>query len=629
MTSPPAPFTSTEAGATCKVGAQATRADSFCDMAKWRRARQLSLFGPDDAEHGASPLAVFDRPFPGIARVVMAPVPLKVLMAPVNRSTAATIPLRCAAVDASGWLLVAPTLAFDGSMQRIFARLVGVMDRVRATDAIEAAPCTGRPPTDWQPSVGMLSDPRHWPLHETHADLRRAVIGEWAEAVEGLDASRRELGAEAGNGQPESDALAASEVIPALFQDLQDAVEWLLQALHPEMHRAVAARPALAPGVARLLLRRAAHSTWPDALRNTRQALRNEPLPVLRWMTHQSCEAGDILSDAVLEGRSLPDTLADLTGRSRSVLHHASRHAAAIPDMATEDYRMLLQVVERLDVSRRPVTASQWEGLSRLVQVSRAHAQASERISNDILAACILEGSRHLPLGPRGDARVPRGSWHRRLELPERLDPRAVSATMLDAHALLTDCVIPLDPFRESVRPAPGESPVLWAAQAIASLQLDRLMRAWQHVMPAIDPVSAGCHVFELLAEPTALERYGNALQNCIADAPIALRYLMDGCVLVGVRNQQRQSVAMLSIRVSQCRDATSFSVIELAGPRNQPVGDDVQAAARAAVKVLSASSQAFGRVARLSRAMALCRRLGPRSSKWPAWGDPEVAFHA
>jgi hypothetical protein len=284
--------------------------------------------------------------------------------------------------------------------------------------------------------------------------------------------------------------------------------------------------------------------------------------------------------------------------------------------MATEDYRLLLQVVEGLDASRRPVTASQWQLLSRLARTSRAHAQPPERNSNHVLAACILEGSRHLPLGPRGDVKVPWGRWwHRQLELPERLDPGAVSAAMLDAHALLTDCGIPPDPFREPVRPAEVESPVLWAARAIASLQLDRLMPAWQHVMPAIDPVPIGCHVFELLTEPAALVRYGNALRNCIAKAPVALHYLLDGCVLVGVRNEQRHPVAMLSIRLSQRRDTISLSVVEMAGPHNQPVSDEVRAAAPEAITALSVNGQSFRRIARLARALALCLRLSPRRS--------------
>lgn len=69
MTSPPAPLRNTEALSTCRVGEEAARPGGFCDKANQRRARQLSLFGPEGAEHEASPVAVLELPYPGIARV--------------------------------------------------------------------------------------------------------------------------------------------------------------------------------------------------------------------------------------------------------------------------------------------------------------------------------------------------------------------------------------------------------------------------------------------------------------------------------------------------------------------------------------------------------------------------------
>jgi hypothetical protein len=315
--------------------------------------------------------------------------------------------------------------------------------------------------------------------------------------------------------------------------------------------------------------------------------------------------------DAVLEGRSLPGTLAELTGRSRSVLRHASTHATSIPDVVADDYRLLLQVVEGLDVGRRPVIVSQWQALSRLVQASRAHGGLQRRPCSDVLVACILEGARHLALGPRGDASAARGLWHKRLKLAERLDPKSVSAAMLDAHVLLTGCDLPPDPFRNSVRAAQGESSALWVAQAIASVQLDRLMCAWQRVMPLTVPVSVGCHVFETLADPAAVVRYGEALENCLVDPSMALRYLVDACLLVGVSDAKGRPVGMVSIRISQDCDSIAMKTLEVAGPRNEPADDALKVATRKAIAVLHSRRDAFGEVLRFSQALALCRQLG------------------
>lgn len=72
--------------------------------ANWSRARQLSLFGPDDIAHADGPVATYERPRAGIARAVIAPLPPSLRPA---RNRAASMPIRCAAVDDTG--LLTPT----------------------------------------------------------------------------------------------------------------------------------------------------------------------------------------------------------------------------------------------------------------------------------------------------------------------------------------------------------------------------------------------------------------------------------------------------------------------------------------------------------------------------------------
>jgi len=342
-------------------------------------AAQPTLLSWRELAHSATPVVALERPIPGIARCVIAPVPLLWLPAADRPANHGTRRVRCLAADDEG-RLAAPRLVFNGDAESLLVALRQCLARDGRPGPDEAA----RPlATD---SVATLRDPAHWGLWGPEGPSHpRTVAWQWAERMRRHAAPHAWL----------RSAPDPQHYLCQLGERLRACVDWVFAALPAALRSAIPGRPELSWGLARQVLSLAeAHGS--NARRYAEQALRCEPLPTLRWI-----EAGGPLALALFEGRSLPRELCRMASIAPATVRHVARQALDVPDLPVSVWTVLLAAVDRLPPSRRPCGPTQWRELAAVAEVVAGELDVAEPLARRAAIEAVLAGARKIDLGVR------------------------------------------------------------------------------------------------------------------------------------------------------------------------------------------------------------------------------------
>lgn len=318
---------------------------------------QLSLF-PFSPFPASSPVAVFHRPGPGIARAVFAPLILD-RDVPADRDEL----VHCFAVGDDGFTVANCDISYALFDAALFPRL---QDALRAEREANPNPTDGTAnPGD---SLANLISPVGWRLDVTEkTQVHRAVTALARGHVQRI--------AEVFDLPSAMNMLAIEEEVSlALQRQISNAVEWALQALHPAAHALMLDRPQIGLALIRSVIE-LARTHGAAAEKFSWQALHTESLGFLNLISSgQPADVASCLRAALFVGSSLPEALKKVgVGRRWHRLSLRKNHGHAAGENSLSDLQLtggrwltLQHLLPMWPVSKLPTTAADWTQLAAL-----------------------------------------------------------------------------------------------------------------------------------------------------------------------------------------------------------------------------------------------------------------------
>jgi len=550
-----------------------------------------SVLSWHDLAQCATPVVALERPVPGIARCVIAPVPLLWLPVADRPARHPSRRVRCLAVD-DGGRLTAPELPFTGDAEALLAC-------IRHHLSLAQRAPTGSEPPLLLDTVSALRDPAHWRLWAPGgADQPLAVAWQWA------------MHAQRGQAKNSSQGLAsgAPALVRQLGRRLQWCVDWVIGGLPSPLGAVLLARPGLSHRLANGLLALAdAHGG--AARRYAEQALLCEPLPSLRWMAE-----GGSLAQALFTGRSMPRELCREAQIGAASVRHVSRQSRSIPDLPLPDWRLVLSALDRLPAHRRPCGCRQWGELAALARGVARVVDAADADAREVAIDAVLAGAQQLALGMHAD-RKPDAGWQSLFAESGTAEELAALVCRLDRAASGDG---PLAALRRVAMANTTE-----AAGAARGNLASRLVSAfgkgtarefgnlWLELLPAAPPLRRGQCTVRLLRSMLDVLRYGRALRNCLRQPEMVLTHLVALRCLVAVEDDDGQPLALVAVLLERTGADLLLQTGEVLGPRNQSTSADVVSAVEGFVDCLAGQSARFEHFVRVGEALG---RLGRAS---------------
>lgn len=547
-----------------------------------------------DLAHSATPVVALERPVPGIARCVIAPVPLLWLPVADRPARHPSRRVRCLAVDDSG-RLAAPELIFTGDAEALLACICHYLSLARRGPTGSELPLLSD-------TVSVLRDPAHWRLWARGgADQPLAVAWQWAMQVQRGRAQYR----------PQGMAGKAPALVRRLGRRLQWCVDWVIGGLPVPLATALLARPDLSHALAHGLLARA-DVLGGAARRYAEQALLCEPLPTLRWMADGGC-----LAQALFAGRSLPRELCRLAQIGAASVRHASRQAKAIPDLPLPVWTLVLAALDRMPAPRRPHGSWQWGELVALARGVARKVEVADPESREVAIDAVLAGAQRLALGTNA-GRKPDDAWQSLFTengtaeelaaLVYRMDRAAsgggpLAALRRIATATATDAA--------GAAGAAGGNFVSRLVSALGKGTAREFGHLWLELLPATPPLRRGQFTVRLLRSMVEALDYGRALRNCLRKQEMVLTYLVALRCLVAVEGGGGQPLALVAVLLERTGADLLLQTEEVLGVRNQPSSAEVVSAAEEFVDRLAGQSAQFEHFVRVGEALG---RLGRTS---------------
>jgi hypothetical protein len=555
-------------------------ADLFASVLSWR-----------DLGHSETPVVALERPLPGIARCVIAPVPL--LWLPVSDRPARhrSRRVRCLAVDDAG-NLAAPEAVFTGDAE---ALLAGIRHHLFRSARSLPADGDSTPRLD---TVAALRDPANWGLWARGGpDQPLAVAWQWAMQVQ---QSRERADARLSPG-------SVLHLVRQLGRRLQWCVDWVIGGLPRRIGTAMLERPDLGHGLARHLLL-LAHGHGGAAPRHVEQALRCEALPTLRWAVK---DAG--LAQTLFAGRSMPRELCRVAGVGASAIRHVARQARCIPDLSPPRWRDLLTVLDRLPAQRRPLGSSQWGRLAALAGVVARSTDPCDPNARTVAIEALLAGARRMALGNGIERGEDRG-WQGVLLEDDSAEElaRLVCALNHEASgdgplAALRRITVAADPERAGS----GGDLASRLVDALGRGSAEEFGGLWLALLPPVPSMRLNGCTLSLLRAMHDVLGLGRALRNCLDGAKAVLTYLVSLRCLVGIVDDRGEPIGMVALLLERSSDDVLLQVSQALGPHNKPLSDDVAAAARQFVGWVAGQPASFEGFMRVGEALG---RLGSRA---------------
>ncbi len=543
---------------------------------------QPSLLPWSELAHAATPVVALQRPLPGIARCVVAPVPLLWLPASGRSSRHESRRVRCLAVDDAG-NLAAPEIVFRGDAKALLAAMQHYLAHPAPAAADGFAPAPD--------AVAALRDPLRWRLfpevRSEPPELPSSVAGQWALHV---------LRARRGDRYVPT-ASDVTQLLHQLGRRLHDYVDWVIGALAPPLADLLRERDALSCGIACQLLR-AADRAGGAARRYAEQALRCEPLPTLRLMAE-----GGSLAAALFDGSSVPRELARLAQVRAVTVRHLARQAQWIPDLPSPAWLQLIAAVDRLPAQRRPHGPRQWGALVGLLgRVTEAFGGPDEEAASGLTLAALLAGAQRVALGRQdGRENAPGGQG--------AFDGDAGAA---EFSALLARLYLELS------KPQPARGPDVAAADAAD--RCERIARfvcafgagtsrgfcdLWLGLLPEVPPQRIGDFAVRLLRTSDEAVAHGRALGNCLTDPARLLEYLGEPSVLLAIDDAHDAPCGLAQVALRRRRGRLCLEVDDALGIRNTTLPAPAVEAAEVFAAGLSGQAARLENFTRAGEALA------------------------
>lgn len=555
-------------------------ADLFASVLSWR-----------DLGHSETPVVALDRPLPGIARCVIAPVPLLWLPVADRPSRHPSRRVRCLAVDDAG-NLAAPEAVFTGDAE---ALLAGIRHHLLRAACSLPAGDDSSPRLD---TVAALRDPANWGLWARGGpDQPLAVAWQWAMQVQ---QSREPAGAQVSPGR-------ALQLVRQLGRRLQWCIDWVIGALPGPIGTALLERPDLGHGLARHLVG-LAQRRGGAAPRHVEQALRCEALPTLRWAAE---DAG--LAQTLFAGRSMPRELCLLAGVGASAVRHVARQARCIPDLPPPRWRDLLTVLDRLPAQRRPLGSSQWGRLAALARVVAQSIDRRDPNAREVAIDALLAGARRMALGSGVERGEDRG-WQGVLLEGDSAEELARLVCLLNREA---SGEAPLAALRritvaaDSERAGTGGDLASRLVEALGRGSAEEFGDLWLDLLPPVPPTRLDGCTLSLLRSMRDVLRFGRALRNCVNGAKTVLTYLVSLRCLVGIVDDRGEPIGLVALLLERSVDEVLLQVSQALGPHNKPLPHNVDAAVRQFAEWLAGQPASFEGFMRVGEALG---RLGSRA---------------
>ena len=541
-----------------------------------------------DLAHSETPVVALDRPVSGIARCVVAPVPLLWLPAADRPARHPVRRVRCLAVDDAG-NLAAPEAVFTGDAEALLACI-----RHHLSTARRSSRAPHGPPL-LPDTAAALRDPANWRLWAPGGpDQPLAVAWQWATRAQRT-------------GEPGSAATPlgrALQLVRRLGHRLQWCVDWVIGGLPGPLGRAMLDRPDLRHGLARRLLEMADRHGG-DARRYAEQALRCEPLPMLRWIAEDGTVAQTLFA-----GRSMPEALCRTVGISDAAARHVSRQANAIAELPPPVWLDVLALLDRLPAHRRPFGPWQW---GRLAALCREVAQATDPRDPDarqVAIGAMLAGARRLPLG-RSAEQPQESDWQSLFA--DAASPEQLAALVCRLHRE-TAADGPLAALRQpGGAAADGGSLAARLVDALGEGSAEGFGDLWLQLLPAATPMRAGGYTLRLLGSMREALRCGRALRNCARHPETVLAYLVSLRCLVAIEDDGGRPIGLVAVLLERNGDDLLLQASEALGPRNRPLPAEAAGAAEKFVDDLAAKPARFENFVRVGEALG---RLGSKARR-------------
>ncbi len=543
-----------------------------------------SVLSWHDLAQSATPVVALERPVPGIARCVIAPLPLLWLPVADRPARHPSRRVRCLAVD-DGGRLAAPELLFTGDAEALLACIRHHLLRAQRAPAGDELPLL-------LDTVSALRDPAHWRLWARGgADQPLAVAWQWAMQVQ------------RGRAQNVSQRLAsgAPALVRQLGRRLQWCVDWVIGGLPLPLGAVLLARPDLSHRLAHGLLALAdAHGG--AARHYSEQALLFEPLPMLRWMAE-----GGSLAQALFTGRSLPRELCQVAQIGAASVRHVSRQAHCIPDLPPPDWRLVLSALDRLPTQRRPCGSWQWGELAAVARRVAREVDAADPDAREVAIDAVLAGAQQLALGMNAD-RKPDAGWQRLFAESGTAEELAALVCRLDRAA---SGVGPLAALRRvtmaTAADATGAAVGNLASGLVSAFgkgTAREFGNLWLELLPATPPLRRGQCTVRLLRSMADVLGYGRALRNCLRQPEVVLTYLVALRCLVAVEGDSGRPLALVAVLLERTGADLLPQTDEVLGAQNRPPSANVISAAEEFVDRLAGQSTRFEHFVRVGEAL-------------------------
>ena len=545
-----------------------------------------------DLAHSETPVVALDRPVPGIARCVVAPVPLLWLPAADRPARHPVRRVRCLAVDDTG-NLAAPEAVFTGDAEALLACI-----RHHLSTARRSSPAPHGSPL-LPDTAAALRDPANWRLWAPGGpDQPLAVSWQWATLAQRTGEP----------GRAPAPLRRALQRVRQLGHRLQWCVEWVIGRLPGPLGRVMLERPDLRHGLARHLLEMADRHGG-GARRYAEQALQCEPLPMLRWIAEDGT-----LAQTLFTGRSMPEALCRAAGISAAAARHVSRQANAIAELPPSAWLDVLALLDRLPAHRRPFGPWQW---GRLAALCREVAQATDPRDPDarqVALGAMLAGARRLPLG-RSAEQPQESDWQS--VFADAASPEQLAALVCRLHRE-TSADGPLAALRQPGAAAgtgrddaDGGSLAARLVDAVGQGSAERFGDLWLQLLPAATPMRVGGCTLRLLGSMREVLRCGRALHNCARHPEAVLAYLVSLRCLVAIEDGGGRPLGLVAVLLERSGEHLLLQAGQALGPRNRPLPAGAAAAADKFVDELAGEPARFENFVRVGEALG---RLGSKA---------------
>lgn len=539
--------------------------------------KQLSIFKADQFQYNNSILGFYQKPRANISFSILAPIPLNCLRSAYTVSSEHPVKIRCLAIDDSGLVIVAPLLKFDGDCEKLLSQLIECIEETKLNYLDSSGPITPI-------LMESIKDARFWNIHNK------------------TSSSLVEQSVEMARNNNCIEHISIDDSYKYLSDQLIENINESINYLNPFIKELIIHRPDLDLTIISNFMYRA-RVYGGNALEYAKQALRVEPIPILRLI---ACEPSNTLIVTVFSGNSLPKALSKYLSVDSAIIRHLSKNAMVIPDISTTKFTIALEVIKHLEIKFWPNDKRTWKYLIERIECWYLKVR-NKPISDRAPLFATLLASYKLIFNQHGTL-----VWQNHLvnNIPGTSLEKSAYALYEGAENFIVNYKV-----RANSKSNLYQTSSLSYRLVMSFLESkpDSFCKEWFKFHPDLEPISTDGYQFKIVKELGACHYLGGVLKNCLGNPENMLKNLFPNNMLFCISDKAKP-LALFTVAVNEVySEPNSDTHHQLKGPNNSDVSDSIKKACISFMIMLEGYKEVMSDFYLLSKELHLFQEIRKR----------------